>query len=195
MNNCIFAAYCTEPMCDNACPTYVESSYLLERNNLSLDNPVFNSPKADIEKSLSALHSCEGKLGTFITDDTILSSDLLTYCAICENWKGNRLHCTVYHLKFSNHLDVIQRSWGVDSTPDSLEYEQIWSTTAKVLIISNLDFVQFKDYQSQMLLNILHNRMQNRLTTIVVTPKLSSLVGSGSFFNKLTKMLDKAVIK
>lgn len=36
MNNCIFTAHCTETICDKACPILVETSYLLERNGLSL---------------------------------------------------------------------------------------------------------------------------------------------------------------
>ena len=98
-------------------------------------------------------------------------------------------------MKFSNHVESIQRSWSAKNTSDSLEYEQIWSSSAKILIISNIDYVQFKDFQSQTLLNLIHNRMNNNLTTIVVSPNLSSLIGNGVFFNKLVKILDKAVIK
>lgn len=195
MNNCIFTAHCTEPVCDKSCPILSETSYLLERNGLSFDNAVFQSSTKDINNALYALHKSDGKLATVVSDDTIGSSNLLTYCAICENWQGNRLHCNVYHLKFSNHVESIQRSWSAKNTSDSLEYEQIWSSSAKILIISNIDYVQFKDFQSQTLLNLIHNRMNSNLTTIVVSPNLSSLIGNGVFFNKLVKILDKAVIK
>lgn len=195
MDNCIFTAHCTEPVCDKACPILVETSYLLERNGLSFNNEVFHSTPEDIKTALDTIHKSAGKLGTFISDNTIASSNLLTYCAICENWQGNRLHCNVYHLKFSNHVEAIQRSWSTKNPSDALEYEQIWSSSAKILIVSNLDYVQFKDFQAQTLLNIIHNRMNNNLTTIIVSPALSTLVGSGTFFIKLKEVLKKAVIK
>lgn len=196
MRNCIFNARCTEDICDKACPILVETSYLLERNGISIENTIFHTPVKEKERAMYLLHKAtNGKLSVILTDDTITTSTLLTYCAICENWQGNRLHCNVYHIKFSNHLDMLQQSWSMKDAPEQLEYEQIWITTAKTLIISNLDFVQFKDFQAQTLLNIIHNRMINGLTTIIVSPKLNTLVGNGVFFQRLQAMLREAVIK
>lgn len=195
MNNCIFSAHCMSDICDKACPALVETSYLLERNGINIDNPVFHSNPEDLLKATEQLHCASGKVCTVISDDTIKKSTLLTYCAICENWQGNRLHCNVYHLKFSNHLDLIQQSWSMKDIPELLEYEQIWVSTAKILIISNIDFVQFKDFQAQTLLNIIHNRISNNLTTVIVCPKLASLIGNGPFFQKLKSLLGEAVLK
>jgi hypothetical protein len=198
MKECIFTAHCTEPVCDKSCPILAETSYLLERNNISMDSQVFNVPEKDLNSAVSAISKIEisnNKLGVIISNDTINTANLLTYCAICQNWKGNRLHCNVYNLKFSNHVEAIQRSWSSKSNSDSLEYEQIWATTSKILIISNIDFVQFKDFQAQTMLNLIHSRIDNNLTTIVVTPKLQSLVGTGQFFNHMQSILGKAVIK
>lgn len=143
---------------------------------------------------ISLLHKSYGKLSAIITDDTISTSTLITYCAICENWQGNRLHCNVYHLRFSNYIESVQQSWSVRDVPEQLEYEQIWISTAKVLIVSSLDFVQFKNFQSQTLLNMIHNRMNSGLTTIIVCPKLNTLVGSELFFQKLQSVIRGAVI-
>ena len=184
---------CTKEVCDKSCPTLAETSYLLERNCIAIENPVFRTHiTTDI---MSLLSKTKGKLNTVITDNTINTSNILTYCFICENWQGNRLHCNVYHLKFSNYLDAIQQSWSAKDTPEQLEYEQIWLTTAKVLIISNLDYVQFKDFQAQTLLNIIHNRLNTGLTTIVVCPKINTLVGNGMFFQRLLSILREAVIR
>ena len=142
MNNCIFTAHCIEPVCDKACPILVETSYLLERNGLSFNNAVFNATLDDINCARDILHKSANKLKVYDAKNTIFASDMLTYCAICENWQGNRLHCNVYHLKFSNHIEAIQRSWSVKTIPESLEYEQIWLSSAKVLIISNICTVQ-----------------------------------------------------
>lgn len=195
MRDCIFNARCTEPICDRACPILVETTYLLERNGITENSPVYNASKKDIERMRSILSKSTSSLSTLISDDTIKDSNLLTYCAICENWKGNRLHCNVYHLRFSNHIDTIQHSWTVKDVPEHLEYEQIWIASAKILIISNIDFVQFKDFQAQTLLNIIHNRMNNGLPTIVVCPKLQMLIGSGTFFSRLKAMLEEAIVK
>lgn len=197
MNNCIFTAHCTESVCDKSCPILAETSYLLERNHISMDNPVFRSSQKDIDKAISIINKVENsmdKLGVIVSNDTISISNLLTYCSICTNWQGNRLHCNVYTLKFSNHLDLIQKSWSVKNNIDELEYEQIWCNTSKILIISNIDFVQFKDFQAQTLLNLIHNRQDNGLSTLIVSPKLNTLVGSGQFFNRMQSTFGKAVI-
>lgn len=195
MNSCIFSAYCTEPVCDMACPSLVETSYLFERNRIELDNPVFNTSPKILDRACEILKKSESKLGVAETNDTITTANLLTYCAICQKWKGNRLHCNVYHLMLSNHIDAIQRSWSSKDIPEDLEYEQIWSSTAKILIISNLDYIQFKDFQAQTLLNLVHNRLTSNLTTVIVTPKINSLIGSGMFYNKLQSVLREAVIR
>lgn len=198
MNNCIFSPHCTEYVCDKSCPILAEISYLMERNHISMNSPVLKSPKKDILKAneiLDKTASFENNFSVVVSPDTISTSNLLTYCAICKNWKGNRLHCDVYSLKFSNYVDAIQKSWSTKTTSESLQYEQIWINTSKVLIISSIDFVQFKEFQTQTLLNLIHERMENNLTTIIVSPKLSSLVGYGQFFNHMQSMFGRAVIK
>lgn len=194
MKSCIFSAHCTEPICDLACPSLVETTYLLERNGLDLSNSVFNSSSKQRTEICNLLDKLDGKLTVIESSDTITLSNLITYCAICKHWKGNRLHCNIYHLKFSNHLDAIQQSWNTKDIPENLEYEQIWSSTAKILVISNIDYVQFKEFQSQTLLNLIHNRLTNNLSTIIVSPKLNTLIGTGMFFNKLQSMLRGAVV-
>lgn len=194
MNNCIFTAHCMEQVCDNACPILAETSYLLERNRLSLDNAVFNTSQRSIDAALTVLHKCNKRLGVIESDSTITSSNLITYCSICENWYGNCLHCSVYHLQFSNYIDTLQKSWSAKNPIEALEYEQIWVSSAKILIISNLDYVQFKDFQAQTLLNLLHTRENNGFSTIIVSPKISTLIGSGLFFNKLQSVLKGAIV-
>ena len=183
-----------ERSCDNACPILAETSYLLERNHILPDSSVFNAPQKSIDAALSIIHKSSKRLGVLETDSTISSSNLITYCAICENWYGNRLHCSVYHLQFSSYLENLQKSWSAKNPIESLEYEQIWLSSAKVLVISNLDYVQFKDFQAQTLLNILHNRENSGLTTIIVTPKINTLIGSGLFFSRLQSIMKGAVV-
>jgi hypothetical protein len=198
MHNCIFAGHCTRLICDNSCPTYVESNYLLTRNGIQLSSSVFSQTKESLDRCKSILEAASSKnLITVPTSDTSELSNNLTYCAICQNWKGSQLHCTVYNLKFYRYLDLTKKSWSNSTDNTELEYMNIWAQSAKILIISNLDFVNFKTFECQSLLNLIQTRVSEGKKTIVISPKISSLVGSSEspFFSLLTNMLSKAVIK
>ena len=198
MNNCIFAGHCTRMICDNSCPTYVETKYLLDRNDIKISSPVFSQSKESLSKCQNLLDQAKSQsLVTAISQDTAELSNNLTYCAICQNWKGCQLHCTVYHLKFYKYIELTKKSWSNSNDNTDLEYMNIWAQSAKVLIISNLDFVNFKTFECQSLLNLLQSRTNEGKATIVVSPKISSLVGGRDtpFFSLLTNMLSKAVAK
>ena len=190
---CPFSDQCTESECDSACPKYVELMYLLERNNLSLSSNVFRSSDNLIAKAKGVLHIDQNVI-VLEAQKTIDSSNLIAYLACCERWKGNCLNCSVYHLSFSDYVDAVQRSWSAKDSSDDLEYQQIWMDYAPTLIISGLDYVQFKDYQAQTLLNILHSRERDGKKTIIVCPKLGNLIGKGQFFDLLKNKLRGAVI-
>lgn len=197
MYNCIFTAHCTEPFCDMSCPILAETSYLLERNGITMKNAVFQSSSEDIAQMVNVLKTLNEQAGSVLinpaSDDTIKAADLLTYCAICQNWKGSNLHCTVYNLKFAKYLDVMKQSWSMKSEPEDLQYMRIWSESAKVLIISNFDYVNFKDFEAQTLLNLIQTRSAENLTTILVSPQVSALLhNNGTFINILiSKYLNK----
>ena len=116
-------------------------------------------------------------------------ADLVTYCAICQNWQGSQLHCTVYNLRYSKYLDDTKASWSSSSVPSDLEYVKIWSESAKVLIISNIDYVNFGDFESQTLLNLIQSRATGDKLTIFVAPPLNMLVGKQSRFFEVFKQL------
>lgn len=197
MYNCIFNGHCIEETpCNGSCPALAQTSYLLERNDIKMSNPVFRMSQTEMNNCFDILNKCIGKTASVIVPSgefTNQTADALTYCAICQNWRGSQLHCTVYNLKFAQYLEAIQSSWsfnGFDGS-DRLEQIKIWVSHARVLIISNLDFVNFKDFQSQTLLSLLQSRVGMDLTTIVVTPTVSALVGEGQFFSRLTNILSK----
>lgn len=201
MQNCIFTAHCMESFCDRSCPILAEVSYLLDRNDISMDSPVFQD---DMVIKLSKMLSEFSKtLGVYVVDrnssrSTIHMADLLTYCAICQNWKGSRLHCDVYHLRYSQYLDELKMSWSSHSESDSLQYTKIWLSSAKVVIISHLDYVKFSDFESQTLLNIIQMRESKHLKTIIVTPPLQNLFHAGRnlndnlFFKSLLDMMSES---
>lgn len=194
MYNCIYAPHCMEDVCDASCPKWVETSYLLERNGIAITNPVFHAPQSKIDAVNSKLDLLSGKLGVVVSSDTVQAADLYTYCAICRNWQGSRLHCTVYNLKYSKFLDDTKKSWSSRFEPESLEYTRIFTDTSKVLVISNLDYVNFKDFESQTLLNIIQQRRSDQKTTIVVCPNPgpNKLIGDNAFFIRLKELLQAA---
>lgn len=194
MYNCIFSAHCTEQFCDKSCPILAETSYLLERNKISMQSKVFDADKTEIAKYVDLLNQ-EDTLSLLVCKDTVKSAELLTYCAICKHWRGNRLHCNVYNLKYSSYLETLKQSWSVKTESDELEYIKIWIRSAKVLIISNLDFVNFGDFESQTLLNIIQSRNEIGKSTIIVSPPVRDLIKKPNslFFIKLETVLKNAM--
>ena len=200
MHNCIFTAHCTEAFCDKSCPTLTETSYLLERNGITFTNAVFSASEDKVQKMLRVLATVEGKFGVYRIspeENTIQSADLLTYCAICKYWKGSRLHCNVYNLKYSKYLDEMKQTWNGGTESENYQYMKIWAESAKILIISNFDYVNFGDYESQTLLNLIQTRQAAGLTTILVSPQIGTLVSSkkSTFFDILAKMMQNNIIK
>ena len=195
MHNCIYSGHCTQTMCDKSCPTLAETTYLLERNNILMSSDVFSKKQSEIDDCLRILDSADGKLRTVISNSTVSTSEMLTYCGICQRWKGSRLHCTVYNLKFSQYIELIRNSWSAKNEDEQLEYMKIWSSSAKLLIISNLDYVNFRDFECQTLLTLIQSRSSSEYTTIIVSPLLSNLVGSGNFFGRMCNILGGAVDK
>ena len=113
MYNCIFTAHCTESNCDRSCPTLVETSYLLERNDIPWSSFVFSIDGELVNKANAILDKCSKQIGAHVVSgkySTMQWADILTYCAICRNWQGSKLHCTVYNLKFSKYIELTKRS-------------------------------------------------------------------------------------
>lgn len=195
MNNCMFTGHCIKATCDQSCPALAEASFLLEQNGISINSRVFHTEPALLTKYNRIVADSEGKIQTVIAKDTNAVAELITYCGICKYWKGSRLHTSVYNLKLSQHLEDIQGSWKNSSNLDDLEYQKIWVSKAKLLIISNIDFVNFKDFQCQTLLQLLQSRDKPELGTIIVSPQIQSIVGSGLFFNRLQETLGRTTVK
>lgn len=193
MFNCIYSGHCFEyTQCDKSCPVLAQTTYLLERSGIGMNNDVFKVKPELIDKYSNLLAKCKGSIRTVIEPNlTTFVADLLTYCGICQTWKGSQLHCVTYNLKFSQYIDAVQKSWNSGGQTSDAEYMRMWAESAKILIISNIDFINFKDFQCQQLLTLLQSRVSSELTTIVVSPPISNLVGDGPFFARLCDMLKK----
>ena len=75
-----------------------------------------------------------------------------------------------------------------------MEYEQIFIAKAKMLIISNLEYVKFNDFAAQTLLNLVHTRQTQKLGSIIVAPKISTLMGNGMFYDRMKQVLGEVVL-
>lgn len=195
LSDCIFTANCIRPTCDKSCPVLAETYHLLQSiNKISMDSEVFHASDSEIHKSLSILEKNKGKFGVVISSNTVHTSTMLTYCAICKNWKGSQLHCSVYNLKYSQYIENLKKSWSSGESED-LEMIKIWNNSAKVLVISNIDYTNFRNFECQTLLELIQQRSANsEYTTIIVSPPLSNLIGdNGAFFSRLMEVMKKAV--
>lgn len=195
MYNCIFTGFCVNGECDKACPDYVESTYLLERNGISLKSNVFHADPKQIQKYFNIINNSDGRLTTVIANNTNEASELLTYCGICKYWKHSRLHMVVYNLRFSQYIDSIQKSWNTKGAAKESEYAEIWSEKAKLLIISNIDYVNFKEFQCTTLLSLIQNRDAKGLGTIIVSPQIKALAGDGNFFSQMKNIMTNSIQK
>lgn len=191
----MFSGHCIKEQCDQSCPTLTETTFLLEQNGIGLNSNVFHADPATISKYLKLIENTDRTLYTVIAKNTNAVAELITYCGICKYWRGSRLSTVVYNLKLSQYLDNIQNSWSASGNKDDLEYQKIWISKAKLLVISNIDFVNFKDFQCQTLLSLLQSRDKPELNTIIVSPTTQSLVGSGLFFSRLQETLSRTTIK
>lgn len=202
MYNCIFTPHCTEQFCDKSCPILVETSYLLERNKIDMNNAVFQELYYKLDSIVADLSKSESGVQTFFVNskDSVKLAEFITYCEICKNWKGSRLHCVVYNLKYSRFVDDVKKSWNMKSEPEDLEYTRIWTDSCKVLIVSNMDYVKFGDFESQTLLNILQSRQSSDKKTIIISPPVNRLVTGGTgnssnmFFESLKQILNSTKV-
>ena len=195
MDKCMFSGHCIKAVCDQSCPAFVESSFLLSQNNIGINSNVFHADPVLLNKYNKIVENSIGKLQTVIAKNTNSAAELISYCGVCKYWKGSRCGTPVYNLKLSQYIEGLQNSWSSTSNLDELEYQKIWVSKAKLLIISNIDFVNFKDFQCQTLLTLLQSREKPEFGTIIVSPQTQALVGSGLFFNRLQETLGRTTIK
>ena len=191
MDNCIYTAHCTEKFCDKSCPILAEVSYLMERNGITVNNAVVNTTNKDYPEDvvLSTIDKSQGDVKSVITADTVSVANLFTYYAICTNWQGSRLHCNVYNLKYGTYINQLKQSWNTKQESTELEYMRIWAESAKILIISAIDYVTFNDFECQTLLSLIQSRKTESKSTIIISPNPKYLVGKSNFFNRVLDVI------
>lgn len=199
VERCIYAPFCIEQDCKIVCPTYQQIDYLLDQNGLLPPDTFYSAPEEVYGVCHSILSNNAGKfkvietdkknLGQFINENPNDFIKVLTYAAICNNWRGSKYSMVAYKLNFAKYTQRIRDSWKMVSEPEDLQYMKIWANSAKVLIISNVDYVSYGDVECQSLLQLVQDREEQHKTTIVVCKKVGNLVGKSQFFNVFIDVL------
>lgn len=200
--DCPFAGYCIRPGdCSTACQTFAPLDILLDKNDLPISNPVFRIDDDDITNCCNILNAAKANalkgaasiVFSYSNDSSTTSVDKLLYTAICQYWKGGA-NLNVYRLNFNSYIHLFQETWSSTAVlqKDQLSDIDKCIASAKILIISNLDFINFKDFQSATLLRILDERRLSKQVklgiTIIVTPATNKLIGEGQMFARMTAM-------
>lgn len=191
VDDCVFGAYCCNSLCDRSCPRWAQMNYLMMRNDLTPTSRPFKM-KSDYLQRYVTEYDSKPLTRVFCTKDVLKASEVFSYIAVCNEWKGSAMRVKAFHLVFSNYIDSLQNSWSSSKSED-LQYTEMWSKSCNVLIVSGIDYINFKDYQSQLLLQLIQDREREGKYTIVVSPKLENLAGQGKMFSLMISKLKTCV--
>ena len=182
----------------NLTESLLSKNRLLSRNTLSLATPkLMGQCRKIFDKAMEHPEWALMCVPTHLSYDEFAA--IFTYHAICTLWRMYVGRTAVYHLNFSEYLDSERKSWNINDDIDSdliAKRNVIAGKTDGVikknmLVISGIDYVNFKDYESSSLLKILGTRRSNQLPTIVVGPEPSTILGTGQVMNALTGVLQE----
>lgn len=190
VSDCMFSPYCCATLCDRSCPKWAQTDYLLMRNGLSYSSRPFRMKQSSLDKYISLYEkacSC-GSAVTVTCKDAVKVAEVMSYVAVCNTWQGSAMRVKCYHLLYSQYLESVQSSFGGRMNEDA-QYAELWSKSCNVLVISGIDYVNFKDFQSQKLLQLLQDRERKRKATIIVSPKVENIMGGGKMYDLLLSKL------
>lgn len=190
VSDCMFSPYCCATLCDRSCPKWAQTDYLLMRNGLSYSSRPFRMKQSSLDKYISVYEkacSC-GSAVTVTCKDAVKVAEVMSYVAVCNTWQGSAMRVKCYHLLYSQYLESVQSSFGGHMNEDA-QYAELWSKSCNVLVISGIDYVNFKDFQSQKLLQLLQDRERKRKATIIVSPKVENIMGGGKMYDLLLSKL------
>lgn len=190
--------------CTEACPVYTVTNYLLKKNRLIGTKVASMITDKDI-KRCQKLFEDEARHSEFVVispsngRSTAELADIITYYGICMMWKGSGLETVIYNLNFAIYQEEMRKSWGVSNSDSYTDYDfansmiesKSESGVENVLIVSGIDYVNFKDHTCETFLQLIGKRTAQHLPLIIVSPNTSSLIGEGPFFGRLTDVLNK----
>ena len=208
MNLCPFNNSCIKTVCDMSCAQRSEIEHWMNRCGIKLTNPSIQANRREINTAARVLDATQeaakirnsgfANIGVLSTKNAQYMADLVAYVAICKYCQTNGFYNGVYKLNFSKYLEDIKSSWNNRSDSTSLEDVKNWINSARFLIITNLGFVRFGDFESQTLLNIFQDRYDSdKFTIVVLEDSKYSLPGKSDslFYNKLKNELENRSVR
>lgn len=195
---CPFSSQCERAFCDYSCGKNVLFDVMMKKSEIkpqdvgAISVKLRDKVKQDLTKFKGSTIYITANRGNKMLGDIYA---WLAACKLCPYYGSD---VTVYHLKYSKYLEQLRQSWATKYEPEELIEARCFINTARVLIVSSLEYVQYKDFESQTLFSLLGERSYNRdFTTIVIGPEINTWLGPhitrSQFANRLGIMLEEAV--
>lgn len=195
---CPFSSQCERAFCDYSCGKNVLFDVMMKKSEIkpqdvgAISVKLRDKVKQDLVKFKGSTIYITANRGNKMLGDIYA---WLAACKLCPYYGSD---VTVYHLKYSKYLEQLRQSWATKYEPEELIEARCFINTARVLVVSSLEYVQYKDFESQTLFSLLGERSYNReFTTIVVGPEINTWLGPhitrSQFANRLGIMLEEAV--
>ena len=195
---CPFSSQCERAFCDYSCGKNVLFDVMMKKSEIkpqdvgAISVKLRDKVKQDLAKFKGSTIYITANHGNKMLGDIYA---WLAACKLCPYYGSD---VTVYHLKYSKYLEQLRQSWATKYEPEELIEARCFINTARVLIVSSLEYVQYKDFESQTLFSLLGERSYNReFTTIVIGPEINTWLGPhitrSQFANRLGIMLEEAV--
>lgn len=195
---CPFSSQCERAFCDYSCGKNVLFDVMMKKSEIkpqdvgTISVKLRDKVKQDLTKFKGSTIYITANRGNKMLGDIYA---WLAACKLCPYYGSD---VTVYHLKYSKYLEQLRQSWATKYEPEELIEARCFINTARVLIVSSLEYVQYKDFESQTLFSLLGERSYNReFTTIVIGPEINTWLGPhitrSQFANRLGIMLEEAV--
>lgn len=195
---CPFSSQCERAFCDYSCGKNVLFDVMMKKSEIkpqdvgAISVKLRDKVKQDLAKFKGYTIYITANRGSKMLGDIYA---WLAACKLCPYYGSD---VTVYHLKYSKYLEQLRQSWATKYEPEELIEARCFINTARVLVVSSLEYVQYKDFESQTLFSLLGERSYNRdFTTIVIGPEINTWLGPhitrSQFANRLGIMLEEAV--
>lgn len=186
---CVFSSYCTRDWCDMSCSKSIMFDVLTEKSDMNLSMPALRANKKSRHKALKNIESAKGGLLVIQSNMSTDLANLYAYLSMCELCDKRGSNVSVYHLRYGKYMNAIKDSWKV-GVSENLQETNAFVNSSEILIISGMDYMTFKDFECQTLLNLIQDRSSPEKTTILILSNIQDMVGTGSFFSLLKSKLE-----
>lgn len=166
---CPFAAACDSPRCDYSCNRTSTLEAMIRHSEIDPNRLGKVSPEA-ISMIESYMQKFSGRTGMVLCNkDSKWLADLYSWVAICKLSRYYGSDIAVFHLNFNQYVQNIRSgNWGRGES-ERMSLMRYFIRTARVLVISGLEYIQWYDTESQTLLQVIGDRERNsNFSTVIV---------------------------